>query len=370
MKKNQPENGIVRCHACGSEWRYARKHRVLKAVTHKCTCHRHRERDWERRPFSLAGWWQETLLFDHATQAGVIECRHELQVRSIHRMQNRQAAQARYRKALETSYSPKGAVADLADSHGVLIKHQDGSPPTSKTVEYVKGTIDLLADAVAFLGIDLPHPRDFFIPRLVVSHTQGKHPFLENAGGLFRTNDGQAWSPSISVGCRFVDAGIHELSHAFDAYAGFHRTGDWKHQGWASMSIPSQILRRMVEMCNSTNLDHLLTQKSYAGLTEDEVAAARVAKIRGRYWRRPQEQFARAVEQLASAFALMDDRQVVVGVHAYDRLRKEKGQWDIDADEAIDFLGTVILNAFKESMEQELVNEPREPVLSVNGIGR
>ena len=370
MNNNKMKPGIVKCRACRAEWSYAQKYRVLEAVSQKCTCHRRQQRNWEKRPFSLAGWWQDALVFDHANGAGVDECRELLKVRAIDRLRKRKAAQARYRKGLATSFSPSGATDVLAASHGVLIKHQDGSPPTSGTVEYVAGAIELLADTVAFLGIDLPPLREFFTPRLVVSHTQGKHPFLTDFGGIFRTNDGQDWSPSISVGCRFVDSGIHELAHAIDAYAGFLRNGEWSHRGWTSASIPWQTLKQMTGSCNSENLDQLLKRKSYDTLTDEDVSAARVAKIRGRYWRRPQEQFARAIEQLASAFAQLENRQRIVGVHAYDCLRKEKGQWDMDADEAIDFLGPIILNAFNASMKLEGEAALGERAVAVNSAGR
>ncbi|MEO2013094.1 MAG: hypothetical protein ABGZ53_01850, partial [Fuerstiella sp.] len=73
-------------------------------------------------------------------------------------------------------------------------------------------------------------------------------------------------------------------------------------------------------------LDRLIRQTK---LTGEALAQQRVAKLKGRYWRRPCEQFARAWEQLVSSFCDFCGVKPV-GVVPYSQLRREKAQWDTD----------------------------------------
>jgi hypothetical protein len=226
----------------------------------------------------------------------------------------KQQSQARYRKGKETAFSPKNASRQIADGHGVLVKHQDGSHVTQETLDYVAGTIDVFQGCLYDQGIEVDLPK-LFGGRLTVVHTLGKHPFMTQFSGVFCTHSGSGWNPSISVGNEHCEAGIHELAHALDHFS-----------GKISASLSHDSVTRMVASCNVCGTDQFIRLIDLVG---PETARRYMSKIEGPYWRRPSEQFARAWEQLVSAYCEVSGRDPV-GVVRYDKLRREKAQWDAD----------------------------------------
>ena len=333
-------HGMLECFACGAKWPKSRRVTVVKAVTHKCCCHRAKARKFDDRPYTLRGTWKGQSVFDHAAEGGP---EHEIQrlagvIQEAERSRmSYRRSYSRYMTGYRTAFSPDNADLSLHSSHRVLVKHQDGTPPATSTITYVRGCVELVDKLLAVICCD--PLRVIFSESVVVSHTLGKHPFLSNFGGLFKESPSPNWHPAISIGCKHCDAGIHELAHAIDALS----------QGFVpSKTIPQSVLKDMIHTCNSKDLDRLARMSRYADESDEVVAAARAAKIRGRYWRRPEEQFARAWEQFASAYCAVHC-EPTIGVAHYDALRHEKGQWDVDANDALDWMTDVIGNAMTSS---------------------
>jgi hypothetical protein len=251
-----------------------------------------------------------------------------------------------YQKGRATSFSPSGVDASLLDEYGVRVKHQDGSVVTPATLDYVRHTLANIEEMFRFHDCYDFSFRRLFDPPLTVAHTQGLHPFMRDSGGLFRPNTGDAdWTPSISIGCKYVDSGAHELAHAIDWYT--KRPPDVTDgqkpyaRDHASDWMPDNLYCRLLDGCNNArDLDRLLALQKYADEPEDVVKAIRVAKIRGRYWRRRNEVFARAIDQLTSSFCSMIDNHD--GTTPYDQIRQQHGMWNLDAAEADGLLSQVL----------------------------
>lgn len=305
---DQPK-GKITCSRCHEIWTRTTRRSVCRFVDCKCPC-TSIHGVWDKRPWTFRAEWRGKLLFDHNTGEGVDAAR-EVPARN----------RARYRKGRKTSFSDSNCSDALLQDFNVYVKHQDGSDPTQETIDFIARGCEHAVKVAEQIGMlncfDMLSRKP-----LVVSHTLGKQPFMRNAGGVFRPNEEDNWPPSISVGCKGIAGGAfaHELGHALDYY---HRQ---RTQQMTSDGISRDALQQLIERCNSQDLDAMLRTTSYKGLSETEANAIRATKIRGRYWRRPCEQFARSFEQI---FSYLGGTPENGGQH-YDLLRKEKGQWDVD----------------------------------------
>jgi hypothetical protein len=116
------ERGQVFCMTCRTSWDYKTRKPILRSATHRCGC-QGKTKEWNQKKATLVGTWGHGryTLFDQRTGEGIEECTRQMR-------DDAAAACRRYEKGKETAFSPTNASRELVHSHGVLVKHQDGSP--------------------------------------------------------------------------------------------------------------------------------------------------------------------------------------------------------------------------------------------------
>ena len=217
-----------------------------------------------------------------------------------------QDARERYEKGRHTSFANKSAAINdtMQKEEGFKIKRQDGKPmPDDQAREISSG----IADIVKVLGEDL---RDMMRGTdLTIAHTNGKHPFLSDAGGMYHPVD-----RSISAGIndflgRPVKALAHELGHWLDFESGramgvksriYTKGGNGHDTHYASEATISRALYDLARstMTDTREVPRMLKMVKTSDLPDAERAEVeRVKVILGPYWREPRELFARMFEQ-------------------------------------------------------------------------
>lgn len=226
-----------------------------------------------------------------------------------------QDARARYDKGRHTSFANESAAVDrtMQAERGYKVKRQDGKKITAEQINEIARGMDEIEKVLGPTIRDLMRRSD-----LTIAHTNGKHPFLKHAGGLYSGGD-----RTISVGIndilhRPIKALAHELGHWLDHEAGVS-VGTSTHvgsghnfktvhflseeRGYGRESSPSEALitdarRRMNDTVTVRRLVKA-TQKDQA-TPEQAVLVERTKFALGAYWNEPREIFARLVEQYVS----------------------------------------------------------------------
>jgi probable phosphoglycerate mutase len=217
-------------------------------------------------------------------------------------------ARERYEKGRHTSFANKSvAVNDtMRKEEGFKVKRQDGKPITEEQIKEISTGVD---EMVKVLG---PELRDMMRGTdLTISHTNGKHPFLSDAGGMYHPVD-----RTISAGIddflgRPVRALAHELGHWLDYESG--RVLNTKalirpKSGGAStethyVSEADRSTKPLYELARRTMSDtrqaeRMVKTVKLADLPEDERAKIeRMKVVLGAYWHEPRELWARMFEQ-------------------------------------------------------------------------
>lgn len=219
-----------------------------------------------------------------------------------------QNARERYEKGRHTSFANKSiAVNDtMRKEEGFKVKRQDGKAITEEQIKEISGGVD---DMVKVLG---PELRDMMRgTELTISHTNGKHPFLSDAGGMYHPVD-----RTISAGIddflgRPVRALAHELGHWLDYESG--RVLNTKalirpKSGGPSMetkyvSESDRQTKPLYELARRTMSDTRQAEKmvktvKLSDLPDQERAdIERMKVVLGPYWHEPRELWARMFEQ-------------------------------------------------------------------------
>lgn len=186
-----------------------------------------------------------------------------------------QNARERYEKGKHTSFANVSIAVDdtRKETHGIKIKLQSGKAMTDKKADEIIKTLSQFQSAVGDIT-QIMKKED-----LTVSHTSGKHPFLSNAAGMYRP-----WDKTVTMGYPGVAA--HEYGHFIDETA--KKNKDAPKYNFELLARAKSSFNGGVEQAIS-----LSKRKSKEQLTD-----ARVLRVHlGTYWKRPEEIFARMVEQ-------------------------------------------------------------------------
>jgi len=144
-------------------------------------------------------------------------------------------------KAEITARSSHGASRVLLESHGVLIKLQDGRPLPAQRVDEIRRELDWVFDR---LGYDLS--RALAATQTLLIHTNGKHPFrASGSSGLFITSQKQPivyWGYAGDTSLRVLTHELagHWLDHASAVAMGLSES----HKYQSEMEAENAWLRR------------------------------------------------------------------------------------------------------------------------------
>ena len=186
-----------------------------------------------------------------------------------------QNSRERYNKGRHTSFANVSIAVDESkkEMHGVKIKLQNGKPMTDKKADQIVGALSQLQNVVG----DLTH-----IMRkenLTISHTSGKHPFLSTFAGVYHPTD-----KTVTMGMQGVAA--HEMAHFIDGAAKEHK--DERQYDY------NLLAKAKLEWNGGAKQALSLSKRK----DKEQLKEARALKVHlGGYWQRPEEIFARLVEQ-------------------------------------------------------------------------
>jgi len=164
-----------------------------------------------------------------------------------------------YHKGEETSYGDSGTKPNLLNTHGVLVKRQNGDEITGKEVKQIRGALD---EVYSVFGSKKEMSKNW---GLKISHAGAKMMHARKAIGLF-------FPHYRAIGVSFGEKGAgaftmsHEFAHFMDHYVGAKAGRHYVSDDWGT------------------------TAGKIAQLTRKHT------KIKGDYWKRTCECFARGLE--------------------------------------------------------------------------
>lgn len=218
-------------------------------------------------------------------------------------------ARQRYEKGWNTSFKNKSLAVDESRKadRGYKAKRQDGKDMTDDHQQYIETVVDEVEQA---LGVSLKEA--FAATDVTFAHTNGKHPFLSDAGGMYHPTE-----RTVTMGIRFlwmdIKSGAHEIGHWLD-YEGGKAMGksrrvkvsgtrsanvayasEDEHWNNGVTSLASQLMN------NSYDARKLAKAKLKDARTDEEKAEIQKNKTHlGAYWHTPREIWARLFEQYVS----------------------------------------------------------------------
>lgn len=234
----------------------------------------------------------------------------------------------RYLKGWDTSFKNRSDVISESGVKGFKLKRQDGNviePAQAKEI------MDSLAEFEHVHGDikDVLEKLD-----LTVAHTSGKRPFLKDSGGLYH---GAEKTITVGVGSPLnaalgkndtIKAFAHELTHALDDGAG-EMSREWS-------SAAGKYDRSMLDEARKSMTTERfgdIRLKESKNLSDAEKAEMKRRKITlGEYWNRPNEIFARLVEQYT---AMKLGERVAQGSEPFKKYVSSVGYWSKEAIEAL-----------------------------------
>lgn len=218
------------------------------------------------------------------------------------------SARERYEKGRHTSFANKSiAVNDtMQKDEGFKVKRQDGKPITDEQIKEISTGVDEMAEVLGPELRDMMRGTD-----LTISHTNGKHPFLSDAGGMYHPVD-----RTISAGIddflgRPVRALAHELGHWLDYESGrvlntsalIRPKSGGPSTETKYVSEADRQTKPLYELARRTMSDTRQAEKmvkttKLSDLPDDERAQIeRMKVVLGPYWHEPRELWARMFEQ-------------------------------------------------------------------------
>lgn len=226
-------------------------------------------------------------------------------------------ARARYEKGYKTSFANQSTAVNnvTKDIFGFKVKRQDGGVMTDAQINEITQAAYEFERTFGAIK-DIVEKAD-----LTVAHTNGKHPFLSDAGGLMHTGE-----KVITVGVAYktlngedhpVKAFAHEMAHFIDAVAEeIHKTDTYD----------NKLYREALDSLNGRyRVDSEL--KITKNLTDEQKDQRKELKLRiGAYWSRRAEVFARLVEEYT---AMKSDAKYAANDMSY--YENAYGYWSKDA---------------------------------------
>jgi O-acetyl-ADP-ribose deacetylase (regulator of RNase III) len=223
-------------------------------------------------------------------------------------------ARERYEKGWNTSFGNMTAAVDdsMQERRGYKVKRQDGKEITPGQKAEIETGVDEIEQAIGPIGDLMRHANVTF------AHTNGKYPFLQQAGGLYHASERTI---SIGIGSKFsgqsIPAQAHEVGHWLDNEAGAmqgvevtHYTRSRERQTLNFLSEGDNrsyekqdndlILDASNAMNRSYEVRRWLNPKSKKETDSERILAEIVSVKLGAYWRDPREVWARLFEQYVS----------------------------------------------------------------------
>lgn len=252
-------------------------------------------------------------------------------------------ARARYDKGVHTSFANQSIAvnASMKAERGFKVKRQDGKEMTPVQIrEITEGVSEV--ESVFGPMKDLFDKTD-----PTIAHTNGKHPFLRTAGGLYSPDE-----RTITVGVtdligRPVRALAHELAHWLDfeagavqglksrlrfksfkyaesSYASEFNANKWNREKGA-YELERQLIEEAEKSINNTYEIRNIFRKHLNKIdNEDEKALVERVKIHlSDYWREPREIFARLMEQFVGTKLAKES----LAAHSAEYYSKVPGYW-------------------------------------------
>lgn len=236
----------------------------------------------------------------------------------------------RYRKGWHTSFANKSIAVDarMQQARGFKAKRQDGKPISNAQVTEIAVGLDEIEKAIGPL-------RDVLLASdVTIAHTNGKHPFLSDAGGMYHNNE-RTITTGVAIRGKSTPSLAHELGHWLDIEAGSKlgksvRVGKTTFRPSTSLAESQQryggdalIERARFLMQDKREARELAKAKKSKAETDDERDQIEWASIKlGPYWYEPREIWARLFEQYVS-FKLGGN----VGVSAQSSYAKHPAYW-------------------------------------------
>jgi hypothetical protein len=208
----------------------------------------------------------------------------------------------RYCKARVTSFSNTKNALPVAAS-GYKIKVQSGKPVTLEHFEHIETGMREIQMALTAIGVACDLPAMASHVGLTIVHTDGKHPFLKRASGLYVVGE-RTISTGTMIGGRLLRSLAHEFAHMLDYEAGRATHGREKALTDSLVMTRGEPIAPIL-----LNAGHLLNRGSEADIlfkriagqlatTDEERMRLRWNRARlGAYWHRTVEIWARLVEQ-------------------------------------------------------------------------
>lgn len=177
-----------------------------------------------------------------------------------------------YLKGLETSFGEKNAKDTLKEEYGVKIKRQNGKEMDEEEVEMLKTVIDHTYNSMGNPRVLRKFAED---RNLKISFSGDKNAFLRKAVGLYVPT-----RSTVVVGPGMREVMPHEMTHFIDDVLGTMMGAEGKGRGYYASEM------------QNTDVG-MITAEGRRSYTKDE-------SVKGAYWGRSCEVFARMVEQYAA----------------------------------------------------------------------
>jgi hypothetical protein len=177
-----------------------------------------------------------------------------------------------YLEGRETSFGKRNVEDDILDSHGVMIKRQNGNELSSDDKEALKKVV---ADTYAAIGNEETLSKMARDKKLKVSFSGDKMAYLTNAMGLYVPTES-----TVVIGKRMTQVLPHEFAHFMDDHLGDESK---KGRGSYASEMPHTVEGKAT----------ILGRKTFT-------KASKRTQQTGGYWNRSCEVFARMVEQYAA----------------------------------------------------------------------
>lgn len=221
-----------------------------------------------------------------------------------------------YEKGWKTSFANRSAAIDdsMQRDRGYKVKRQDGSAITNAQIEEINQGMDEINAALDEDLSDIYRMVD-----LTISHTNGKHPFLDKAMGGYMPSERTA---TIGVKRLFgkgaFPATTHEvLGHMLDFEAGqrlgastqivnksrtkVYECSALSEEDSSDKTGDAELIRKARWSMNQPAMVKRMSRRKYEPKTEGEQEQYEVVNLTlGAYWESPREIWARLCEQYVS----------------------------------------------------------------------
>lgn len=217
-----------------------------------------------------------------------------------------QDARERYDKGRHTSFANVSIAVDKThqENKGIKIKLQDGTAMQDKYADEILKSISQYQSVVGDITTIMKKEN------LTIAHTKGKHPFLSTYAGVYHLTD-----KTVTMGYPGVAA--HELTHFIDETAKKHKD---------QPKYNFELLARAETSMNG-GIENLLSLSK--SKSPEDIKKAREFRFHiGAYHKRPEEIFARLVEQYTAYNHRSEQAQnYELSTYKYDDYKNTPSYW-------------------------------------------